>query len=56
MGKTIEEATIAEIQGLLQNPSYTAYFDGKSQVGISVDIHKYSDKGIPKIDIVYYTN
>ena len=55
-GMALEEATKAEIQNLLQNPSYTAYFEGKTNIGISVDIHKYSDKGIPKIDIVYYTN
>lgn len=55
-GMTIEEATKAEMEELLQNPSYTAYFDGKSMIGISVDIHKYTDNAVPKIDIVYYTN
>ena len=54
-GKTSEEATIAEIQRLLNNPDFTAYFDGKTLVGISVDIHKYTENGVPKIDIVYYT-
>ena len=54
-GIEVEDATIAEIQDLLNNPDFTAYFDGKTLVGISVDIHKYTENGVPKIDIVYYT-